>query len=176
MSTNKHDEWFKNLFRQVPNAEIIEDILANLSLASKPRNADYFFENRRFIGELKSLLTTRMPRIQEVVNHLRERGELPIFYHPAPISKVIKDHPDRKTLNRQFLMQLAKGLSKDFADANSQIRETKAAFNLPGSFGFVLITNFELSEMTPELAWHELHWVFRSIRPVVPEHSGHPIR
>ena len=157
MTTNKLDEWFKNLFRQFPGAEIIEDVLAETPLAMKPRNADYFFDNRRFIGELKSLLTSRMPRVQAVLDQLRDEGELPVFYHEAPVWKVIDDHPDRRNLNRQFLMQLAKGLAKDFADANSQIQQTKAAFDLPLSLGFILITNFELPEMTPQLAWNKLN-------------------
>jgi hypothetical protein len=156
MSTNKHDDWLKNVVRNFPRAELVEDVLALLSLPMKPRNADYFFENRRLVGELKSLLTSRVPLLQALIDELREKGELPIFYHDAPISEVIKDHPDRKRLNRHFLMEISKTLEKDFRDANSQIRETKIAFNLHAAKGFILVTNSELPEMTPKLAWNEL--------------------
>jgi hypothetical protein len=91
MSNNKHDDWFKVLVRKLPKAEVIEDVLASMPITRKPRNADYFFETRRFIGELKSLETSRMPSVQRVIDQLQDRGELPIFYHQAPVSEVIKE-------------------------------------------------------------------------------------
>ena len=94
--------------------------------------------------------------MQAMIEELREKGELPIFYHEAPVSKVIKDHPDRKKLNRQILMEISQHLPKYFRKANTQIRDTKAAFNLPAAKGFIILTNSELPEMTPELAWNEL--------------------
>jgi hypothetical protein len=148
MSTSKCDEWFKSLVRKFPRANVVEDLLAQTPMQTKTRNADFFFNDRRLIGELKSLETSRIPRIQKVIDELRDRGELPIFYHSAPVSQIIKDHPDRQTLNKQFLMEIAKRLEKDFREANGQIRDTKAAFNIPTAKGFILITNSELQETT----------------------------
>jgi hypothetical protein len=157
MTTNKHDLWFKTLVHNFPQAEVIEDVLAETRLATKPRNADYFFEGRRFIGELKSLETSRMPSIQTTIDQLRDKGELPIFYHEAPASEIIKDHLDQKTLNKKFLMEIAKRLEKDFREANSQIRDTKAAFNIPAAKGLILLTNSELRELNLKLVWNELN-------------------
>jgi hypothetical protein len=157
MSTSKYDEWFKDLVRKFPRAEVVEDLLAQIPMQAKTRNADFFFNDRQLIGELKSLETSRMPAIQKVIDELRDKGEAPIFYHPAPVSQIIKDHPHRRKLNRQFLMEIAKRLEKDFREANGQIRDTKAAFNIPAAKGFILIMNSELQEMTLKLAWNELN-------------------
>jgi hypothetical protein len=157
MSTSKHDEWFKTLVRQFPRAEVVEDVLAQTRALTRDRNADFFFNDRRLVGELKSLETSRMPIIQKIIDDLREKGELPIFYHPAPVSEIIKNHPDRTKLNKKFLIEIAKRLEKDFREANAQIRDTKSAFNIPDAKGFILITNSELPEMTLQLAWNELN-------------------
>lgn len=98
-----------------------------------------------------------MPSAQRVIDQLRDEGELPIFYHQAAVSEVIKNHPDQKKLNERFLMDFSKTLEKDFREANSQIRETKLAFNLPAAKGFILVTNSELPEITTQLAWNELN-------------------
>ncbi len=165
MSTSSHDDWFKTFVRRYLRAEVIEDVLRALQIAKFPDNADAFFENRRFIAELKTLETSRVPRIQKVIDTLIERREVPDFYGQKPVDEVIKDHPNKNKLKRQFLQEITKRLGKDFLDAHGQIRETKTYFNLPNARGIFIATNVLLAELTPEIVWNEFsRWLMKRDR------------
>jgi polyhydroxyalkanoate synthesis regulator phasin len=151
-----HDEWFKTFVRRYPRAEVIGDILKSQNVKELPHNADAFFENRRFIAELKTLETSRLPKIQEIIDGLLERGEVAAFEGRKPVDQIIQHHPDRRRLNRQFLQEITKRLGRDFVDAHSQILETKDYFKAPSARGVFLVTNILLPELTPELVLHEI--------------------
>jgi len=157
MGTISHDQWFKTFVARYPGAEIVEEVVKATGMPNDFRNADFFFNNRRFVGELKTLETTRIAKVQTHIDRLRESGELPIYYHPAPVDEVIKQHPERRTLNLTFLKEITRTLRKDFATANRQIGETKDQFRLGSSYGFIVITNVSLAELTPQIAWSQLN-------------------
>jgi hypothetical protein len=156
MPTSSHDNWFKTFVRGYPRAEVIEDVLKAQNIGKLPDNADSFFEDRRFIAELKTLETSRVPHVQQVIDILIDKGEVPDFYGQKPVDEVIKDHPDRRRLKREFLQEITKRLRKDFVSAHGQIRNTKKYFNLPNAGGIFLVTNILLAELTPEIVWNEI--------------------
>ena len=151
-----HDEWFKKFVRGYPRAEVVGNIIKAGRIPTDFDNADFFFENRQFVAEQKTLEISRMSKVQAFIDDLRENGELPLSYHPRPLNEIIKDHPDKEKLNLGFLKEITKRLRKDFTDANRQIRETKQKFQLPSSCGLLILTNISLPELNPSIVWNEL--------------------
>ena len=76
MHDENTDEWFKKFVRKFPGGEVVEDVIRIDNRPKRFRNADFFFDDRRIVAELKSLEKSRVQKIQAVIERLRDLSEL----------------------------------------------------------------------------------------------------
>lgn len=146
---------FFNFARSVPGAEIIDD----LDLTPEQRRAkkaDVFFKARTVITEVKLLETDTAPKIDPIIAPYRDSDEWPMFYGSRPLSKVLEHLRDGKKLHRKIYHAITNSLENIVADANRQIRDTKASFGLPDARGLLVVLNDTIDILDPNVMGHRV--------------------
>ncbi len=141
---------FKFFAKNLGGAECIDDLelTREQELAKK---ADYFFENRKFIVELKSLQTDSSEKIENILAPHRERPEFPVFFGEIEVHKVLQYLPDKEEINKKISDALTDSVEGVVEEANRQIRETKRTFALPDAGGLLIILNDAVDVLSPDL-------------------------
>lgn len=70
---------FTEFVRNLESAEIVDE----LQLSQEQRRAkkpDFFFFERQFIGEMKSIEKDMEPKAQTILDKHKDRPEFPVFY------------------------------------------------------------------------------------------------
>jgi hypothetical protein len=87
--------------KTLPGAEYIDEM--DLTLEQKEaRKADFLFEDRRIICELKSRKTDTGGKVEEILSPHKERPEWPIFFGSVEVREILKHLPDGDRINRQI--------------------------------------------------------------------------
>lgn len=146
---------FLNFARSVPGAELIDD-LPLTDEQRKAKKADIFFEKRTIVAEVKLLATDTAHKIDPILAPYRDTDHWPVFYGRWPISKVLAHLPGREKLRRQIFDAVTRSIENLVADANRQIRETKATFNVPEASGVLIVLNDTIDILSPEMIAHRV--------------------
>lgn len=149
MDGNLHPH-FMNFIRSVPSVELIDD-LPLTDEQRKTKKADVFFEERTIVVEVKLLATDTAHKIDPILAPYRDTEHWPVFYGRWPISKILAHLPDREKLNRKIYEAVTRSIENLVADANRQIRETKASFGLPNARGVLIVLNDTIDILSPEV-------------------------
>jgi len=138
-----------------PGAEIIDRLPIPAGMTGK--RADVFFEDRRVVCEVKSLETDTSGKIDQILKPYRTTPEWPLFYGKWHISRVLKHLKDGPRLSQKIGTAVTSAVAEQAKSANRQIRETKAAYQLPASEGFLVVLNESIDVISPELLAGELN-------------------
>ena len=141
---------FKIFLKTLKNAECIDDLTLTdeQELANK---ADYFFNNREIIAELKSLETDSSHKIQKLVEKYKKRPDFPIFFGTIDFQRLIKKLPDREQINKEVVEAVSDSIERIVEKANRQIRDTKNTFSLQDSGGLLIILNDLVFSLPPDI-------------------------
>lgn len=150
VSDKNLEERFKLFAKNMKGAECVDDL--TLTVEQRDANkADYLFDNRNVIGELKALQTDASDKVEKVLEPYRESPEWPLFYGKQEIQKIIGHLPNREEINRKLVEAVTDSVETVIKKANRQIRDTKKTFNLPGAGGLLIILNDLVEIISPDL-------------------------
>lgn len=132
------------------NSEVVDDIEMDAEQRADEK-PDFFFYDRQFIAEMKSLQQDMKDKADRVMDQHRERPEYPLFYGEWLIDKVLKNFPDRDKIMNDVGVQLTSGLESIVRKANRQIRNAKKCFGLDNSHGILIVLNDSVEVLSPEV-------------------------
>ncbi len=89
---------FKVFLGELEGAESIDDLTLTRE-QQRASKADYFFDGRSIIGELKALYSDTAPKVKAILAPHRERPEWPIFFGEHDLQKILRHLPDRDEIN-----------------------------------------------------------------------------
>jgi hypothetical protein len=144
------EERFIRFAKGLRGAEFIDDLDLTRE-QQEAQKADFFFQNRTIIGELKSLKTSTEGKIEAVLEPYRDTPEWPHFYGEQEVHKVTKFLPNGDELNRKIFNAVTDSIEGLIEKANRQIRTTKETFNLPSAGGLLIILNDIVDILTPDV-------------------------
>lgn len=156
---------FKVFLGEFEGAESIDDLTLTPE-QQRANKADYFFEGRSIVGELKALYTDTAPKVEAILAPHRERPEWPIFYGEQELQKILRHLPDRDELNAKIIQAITDSIERVVEKANRQIRDTKETFGLPEVGGLLIILNDVVDMLSPELVTYRVR---RSLNKRTPD-------
>lgn len=144
---------FTDFCRQYPGAESIDDVLTpeqKRQLALGTKVADFFFENRTIICELKSLTKDTSGKL---VKFMTENGLDPSHLPPGEhtIEDLFVKLPNGEALLKKAMDSLTAPIADGFDEAERQIRDTKKLFNIASADGLLVILNGAVDIAGPSL-------------------------
>jgi hypothetical protein len=157
-------ERFSLFAKTIPQAECIDD-LPQTEEQRAAKKADFFFENRQIVCEVKNLETDTSPKVEKLLKPLEKRPEWPRFYGAWDLSKILRKFPDGAEINREVFESTTSAIRKAVADANRQIRATKQTFRLPTSGGMLVLANESIAVLSPEVIAHRVHRMLNKRTP-----------
>ncbi len=160
ISDKNLEERFVFFVKHVIEGECIDDLELNAD-QEKAQKADYFFDNRKYIMELKSLKTDTFEKIGKILEPYTHRANWPIIFGAVDIQQILKNLPDGKKINDEIVEALTDSIEGVVESANRQIRTTKGSFNLPDSKGILVILNDVIATLTPELVHYRIRKCLR---------------
>lgn len=132
----------------VPGSERIDNIeLTEDQKRSKLKRADFFFERRTILCELKSLETDTTDKLVPI---LRDAG-VPLAAGTFELTALIKHRPDYDELYRACMNALTTSVEDGLAQANRQIRETKQLFDIDEADGLVIFLHGRVEVLNPDV-------------------------
>jgi hypothetical protein len=144
------EERFVSFVGSLINAEVVDDIEMD-SVQRAAEKPDFFFYDRQFIAEMKSLKQDMKDKADRVMDMHRQRPEYPLFFGEWLIDKVLKSFPDRDQIMNDIGDQLTSGLESIVRKANRQIRNAKKCFGLGKSHGILIVLNDTVEVLSPEV-------------------------
>jgi hypothetical protein len=131
----------------------------------KARKADFLFDNRRIICELKSLKTDTGGKVGKVLEPHEKRPDWPIFFGKVDIHQILKHLPDGERINRQIYDAITSAIKDLVRSANDQIRQTKKTFGLQSAGGMLVILNEFIEVLSPDVIAYKVDELFRKRTP-----------
>jgi hypothetical protein len=150
--------------KTLSGAECIDE-LDLTSDQKEARKADYFFDNRRIICELKSLKTDTSVKVEKLLAPHKNRPEWPLFLGAVELRKILKHLPDGDRINKELFEAITTALKDLVRSANSQIRQTKESFGLPKAGGMLVILNDHVDILSPDVVAYKVKALFRKKTP-----------
>jgi hypothetical protein len=152
--TTFEKEFTKYIANNYPCAEVVAGCLNG---SPGFQNADYFFNNRNIIMELKCLEEERYFVLHETFQRLLDKKEIPLFQKGMTVGEVLKGHPKEAVIKDDILNRISASLEGALEKANRQIRETKKNFNLTDAEGVALLINIDNTILEPQIAVQQIH-------------------
>ena len=143
----------KNFYKFIgtlPLSENIDSLAENIEHEGK-KIGDFFFLNRKFTCEIKSLNKDTKGKVEKIVDGLRDREDFPVFYGSWELHKILKHMKDGDSVHERIAYAVTSPIEDHFKDANRQIRDTKKLFEEPNSLGLVIIVNRSVDILDAEL-------------------------
>lgn len=166
---NEYEMMFLDFVRSFPRAEVISS-LANIP--SKIKNADYFFENREIIAELKVFENDMNEKILNKLNGFMQAGKIkPLQRRRERISlgEIVKENDESVVF--ELFKDLTSAVEDAFEKGNRQIRETKSYFKLPNALGLLFLCNYKNRALPPNVVASKLQQLVNKKNLLNP---GHP--
>ncbi|MBW4444940.1 MAG: hypothetical protein KME10_27885 [Plectolyngbya sp. WJT66-NPBG17] len=154
------EERFTEFVRNLQSAEIVDELKLSQE-QERSKKPDFFFFERQFIGEMKSIKKDMEPKAQAILEkHLekhKDRPEYPVFFGQWSSDKILKHLSDGESINEEIFYAITSALEDSVEKANRQIRETKKVFEISGSQGILIILNDFVEIPSPDLIAHKVH-------------------
>jgi len=149
-------ERFTEFVRNLQSAEIVDEL--NLSQEQeRSKKPDFFFFERQFIGEMKSITTDMEPKAQAILEKHKDRSEYPLFFGQWSSDKILQNLPDGESIDEGIFYAITSALEDSVERANRQIRETKKVFEISDSQGILIILNDFVEILSPDLIAYRVH-------------------
>jgi hypothetical protein len=150
-----------HFLKENPGAEPIDEIGSTTLEQRNCKRADFFFQERTIIGELKNLETDASSKIEKLIRIAQVKHQVPLYWMGVvPLSSLLKNFPNKEELNQQILVSITAPIRGAFGSANRQIRQTKRAYNLRASGGLLVLGNESVPNLSPAaIAW-SINWMF----------------
>lgn len=142
------NERFIAFLNGIPGSEQIDE-MALTSRQREGQKADYLFNDRKVVCEVKRILEDPFYKIKNEVQRLQEREDWPLVMDERSLSSIIRKLPDGNGIQEALDRTHTDILEESIKDANRQIRSTKATFNLPDSSGLLIILNESVHSLSP---------------------------
>lgn len=158
------EERFKKFVRSLQSAEIVDE----LKLSQEQKRAmkpDFFFFERQFIGEMKSIKKDLKPKAQRILDKHKDRPEYPEFFGQWEVNKILKYLPDEESVNQKIFNATTSALEDSLEKANKQIREAKKIFEINDSEGILIILNDFVEILSPDIIAHRVGRLFNKKYP-----------
>jgi hypothetical protein len=155
ISDKNLQERFVFFIKHVIEGECIDDLELNAA-QKKAGKADFFFDNRKYIMELKSLKTDSFEKVGKILEPYTRRSNWPVIFGAVDLQRILKTLPDGKKINDEIVEAVTDSIERVVESANRQIRATKESFNLPDSNGILVILNDVIATLTPELVHYRI--------------------
>lgn len=150
------EERFTEFVRNLQSAEVVGDL--HLSQEQQhSKKPDFFFFERQFIGEMKSIKKNMEPKAQAILEKHKDRSEYPVFFGQWNSGKILQHLPDGESINEGIFYAITSALEDNVEKANRQIRETKKVFRISESQGVLIIINDSVGILSPDLIVHKIH-------------------
>ena len=137
------EERFKRFCAHFPGAENIDDLVVGLGCRDGSKRADYLFEDRTIICEVKTLSADTSTKL---VKFMRRLGIDPDALSSGRhiVEDLFKSLQDGDRLFRRATDFAMTPVQDGLDDAAKQIRSTKELFSIPGAAGVLVILNGEM--------------------------------
>jgi hypothetical protein len=147
-------ERFESFVKTLDGFESIDTLLQGAGQQGRKR-ADYLVQNRQIVIEQKVLQSNPAGRPQKFVDKVaRERGIL--IYGRVSTTQVFGGQPDPKDLQRKMVLDLARVIDDDVANADKQTAHTRQLFNIPDAMGILLLLNESAEVLQPDVIHYAL--------------------
>jgi len=136
--------------RTIPGAECIDDLpLSAEQKKQEPSKADFFFQNRTIICEIKSL---EADPTEKFFRYLASEGVTfsPETEYPDLIG-YIEERPNGKAIWQKAMNLATTAIQDGISSANKQIRATKEVFGVASADGLLVILNGVSVLLGPQL-------------------------
>jgi hypothetical protein len=155
---------FIEFVRSLQNSEIVDEIQLSQAQESalKP---DFFFHERQFIGEMKSIKKDMESKVQAILDKHKDRPEYPVFFGQWDSNKVLKHLPDGEDINHQAFDEITSAIENYFKKANRQIREAKNSFEIRSAEGILVIINDIVEVLSPDIILNKICQLFNKKDP-----------
>jgi hypothetical protein len=157
MNYDLDKEFTRFVRNSYPNGEIVTDTLVGKKIDFK--NADYFFNQRNFVMELKTLKEEKYIEVYKIIGELLHKKEIKNFPKGMKIGEILKDHPNKDTIINKISTKITRSLEGALKEANRQIRETKFKFGLKDSQGVAFVVNLDNIGLDPRVATPYLNYL-----------------
>jgi hypothetical protein len=153
---------FEQFVKTLDGFESIDTLLERSGQQGMKR-ADYLLQNRNIVIEQKVLQSNPVERPQKFVDKVaRERGIR--IYGTVSTTQVFAGQPDPKSLQRQMVLNLAKIIDDDVANADKQTAQTRLLFNIPDAMGVLILLNETAEALRPDVIHYALGNSFQKER------------
>jgi hypothetical protein len=158
------EERFIEFVRSLKNAEIVDELPLSQAQqsASKP---DFFFHERQFIGEMKSVHKDMEPKAQSILEKHQERPEYPIFFGKWDADKVLNYLPDGEDIQQNIFYAITSAIEGYADKANRQIREAKNVYKISSSEGILIIINDIVEILSPDIIAYRIQQLLNKKYP-----------
>lgn len=146
---NLNDRFFA-FCRQYPGAEEIDELLKSSKVPAGVKIADFFFQTRTIVCEVKTLTTETS---EKLIAYMRENGIGPSDLSDGQhsIKDLFLQLDEGETKYRKAITLITTPLVDGLDDAEKQIRDTKQLFHTPNSDGLLVILNDQVVLAGPPL-------------------------
>jgi hypothetical protein len=150
---------FESFVRTIDGFECIDALLKGANLPPGQKRADYLLQNRQIIVEQKVLEVDPKGRPQKFVDKLgRERGW--VIFGTVSTRQVFEKEKDADDLQRRMVLDLAKTIDADVANADKQTAQTRSLFNIPDAMGILVLLNQGANTLKSDVMHYALANVF----------------
>jgi hypothetical protein len=162
--TKTLEERFIDFAKNLESSESI-DTLQLTPEQKVAEKADFFFNHRRVICELKSLKKDTQYKVYDILRPHQDRSEWPVFYGEWEVLKILKWLPDGDQIHRKIFDAITSALERLLRKAHRQIKATKEAFNIQNAEGLLVILNDMVEISSPDMIAHKVFEVLHKRTP-----------
>jgi hypothetical protein len=146
MVLNRFATKFENFLATIPGAERVDDLAKDGNLEQAKR-ADFLFEGRTVVCEVKSLET----RTNRKANAILRSSGIQVPQGGAWLMDLLGERADKNELYDRVVNAGTTALADGLADANRQIGATKEAFGLNSADGLLIILHGTVQDTNPNV-------------------------
>lgn len=152
-------ERFESFLKTLDGFESIDTLLKAADPHGRKR-ADYLAYNRHIVIEQKVLQSNPTAKPQKFVDKLaHERGFM--FFGNLSSEQIFAKQPDPEKLQRRMILDLARVINDDVADADKQTAQTRQLFNIPDAMGVLIFLNEDAKLLRPDIVHFALAHAFQ---------------
>jgi hypothetical protein len=161
------EERFIDFAKNLDGAESIDGLKLTPGQANAEK-ADFFFNNRKVICELKSLKKDMQGKIDNILLPHQDRPEWPVFYGEWELSKVLANLPNGEQIHKKNFDAVTSAIKNLMKKANRQIKAPKVTFDTRDAKGLLVILNDMVEILSPDVIAYKV-WESLQKRPTEGE-------